>query len=180
MNQPNLFDLTNRVAIITGGGGLLASEHAIALHAYGAKIILADKYKHYSEDYPETQLILQQTELQKQLKEQKNINRIKFSSFSKDFEDTSVLEKNPYEFNPYGGKQGRVSVYDNKLNKTKKLAKEYLEREKEQRQRRGKRNKSKSSKENSNRSNSRNKGNDKETINANFNKQQKQENFIDV
>ena len=42
MNQPNLFDLTNRVAIITGGGGLLASEHAIALHAYGAKIILAD------------------------------------------------------------------------------------------------------------------------------------------
>ena len=42
MNQPNLFGLTNRVAIITGGGGLLASEHAIALHAYGAKIILAD------------------------------------------------------------------------------------------------------------------------------------------
>ncbi len=42
MNPPNLFDLTGRVAIITGGAGLLASEHAIALHAYGAKIILAD------------------------------------------------------------------------------------------------------------------------------------------
>ena len=42
MNQPNLFDLTNRVAIITGGGGLLASEHAIALSVYGAKVILAD------------------------------------------------------------------------------------------------------------------------------------------
>ncbi len=42
MNQPNLFDLTGRVAIITGGAGLLASEHAIALHAYGAKIIIAD------------------------------------------------------------------------------------------------------------------------------------------
>ncbi len=38
----NLFDLTDRVAIITGGAGLLASEHAIALSAYGAKIILAD------------------------------------------------------------------------------------------------------------------------------------------
>jgi NAD(P)-dependent dehydrogenase (short-subunit alcohol dehydrogenase family) len=38
----NLFDLTNRVAIVTGGAGLLASEHAIALHAYGAKVILAD------------------------------------------------------------------------------------------------------------------------------------------
>ncbi len=38
----NLFDLTDRVAIITGGAGLLASEHAIALSSYGAKIILAD------------------------------------------------------------------------------------------------------------------------------------------
>lgn len=42
MNQPNLFDLTNRVALITGGAGLLAGEHAIALNAYGAKVILAD------------------------------------------------------------------------------------------------------------------------------------------
>ncbi len=38
----NLFDLTDRVAIITGGAGLLAYEHAIALSAYGAKIILTD------------------------------------------------------------------------------------------------------------------------------------------
>jgi len=38
----NLFDLTNRVAIITGGAGLLASEHAIALSNYGAKDVLAD------------------------------------------------------------------------------------------------------------------------------------------
>jgi NAD(P)-dependent dehydrogenase (short-subunit alcohol dehydrogenase family) len=42
MNENNLFDLSGRVAIITGGGGLLATEHAIALNAYGAKIILAD------------------------------------------------------------------------------------------------------------------------------------------
>ena len=38
----NLFDLTNRIAIITGGAGLLASEHAIALSNYGAKVVLAD------------------------------------------------------------------------------------------------------------------------------------------
>jgi NAD(P)-dependent dehydrogenase (short-subunit alcohol dehydrogenase family) len=42
MTEVNLFDLTGRVAIVTGGAGLLASEHAIALSAYGAKVILAD------------------------------------------------------------------------------------------------------------------------------------------
>ena len=42
MNQINLFDLTGKVAIVTGGAGLLASEHAIALTAHGAKVILAD------------------------------------------------------------------------------------------------------------------------------------------
>lgn len=38
----NLFDLSGRVAIVTGGGGLLASEHAIALHEHGATVVLAD------------------------------------------------------------------------------------------------------------------------------------------
>ena len=38
----NLFDLTDKIAIITGGAGLLASEHAIALAEQGAKVILAD------------------------------------------------------------------------------------------------------------------------------------------
>ena len=42
MNEINLFDLSGKVAVITGGGGLLASEHAIALHAHGAKVVLAD------------------------------------------------------------------------------------------------------------------------------------------
>jgi NAD(P)-dependent dehydrogenase (short-subunit alcohol dehydrogenase family) len=37
-----LFDLTDRVAIITGGAGLLASEHALALSEFGATVILAD------------------------------------------------------------------------------------------------------------------------------------------
>ncbi len=40
--KTDLFDLTNRVAIITGGAGLLASEYAHALSAHGAEIILAD------------------------------------------------------------------------------------------------------------------------------------------
>ena len=38
----NLFDLTGKIAIITGGAGLLATEHALALNEYGAKVILAD------------------------------------------------------------------------------------------------------------------------------------------
>ena len=42
MRNQNLFSLRDRVAIITGGGGLLASEHAIALTDFGAKVILTD------------------------------------------------------------------------------------------------------------------------------------------
>lgn len=38
----NLFDLSDKIAIITGGAGLLASEHAIALSEFGAKVVLAD------------------------------------------------------------------------------------------------------------------------------------------
>lgn len=40
--ESNLFNLSGKVALITGGAGLLATEHAIALSCYGAKIILAD------------------------------------------------------------------------------------------------------------------------------------------
>lgn len=38
----NLFDLTGRTAIVTGGAGLLAAEHAIALSSQGANVVLAD------------------------------------------------------------------------------------------------------------------------------------------
>jgi NAD(P)-dependent dehydrogenase (short-subunit alcohol dehydrogenase family) len=38
----NLFDLSGKVALITGGAGLLGSEHAIALAFHGAKVYLAD------------------------------------------------------------------------------------------------------------------------------------------
>ncbi|MFK8059419.1 MAG: SDR family oxidoreductase [Polaribacter sp.] len=38
----NLFDLTGKIALVTGGAGLLGSEHAIALASHGAKVYLAD------------------------------------------------------------------------------------------------------------------------------------------
>lgn len=37
-----MFDLTGKIALITGGAGLLGSEHAIALASHGAKVYLAD------------------------------------------------------------------------------------------------------------------------------------------
>lgn len=40
-----LFDLRGKVALITGGAGLLAAEHAIALMDHGASVILSDKNK---------------------------------------------------------------------------------------------------------------------------------------
>ncbi len=42
MKNKNLFDLTGKIALITGGCGLLGTEHALALHEFGAKIVLAD------------------------------------------------------------------------------------------------------------------------------------------
>ncbi len=42
MTPINLFDLTGKIALVTGGGGLLATEHAIALGSQGAKVVLAD------------------------------------------------------------------------------------------------------------------------------------------
>ncbi|HEY6979115.1 MAG TPA: SDR family oxidoreductase [Chitinophagaceae bacterium] len=41
----DLFDLTGKIAIITGGAGLLATEHAIGLGLHGAIVILADVNK---------------------------------------------------------------------------------------------------------------------------------------
>lgn len=42
MNTKDLFDLSGRVAIVTGGAGLLGVEHAIALADHGAIVYLAD------------------------------------------------------------------------------------------------------------------------------------------
>ncbi|MFY9074616.1 SDR family oxidoreductase [Malaciobacter mytili] len=38
----DLFNLTDKIALVTGGAGLLAAEFAIALKEFGAKVILAD------------------------------------------------------------------------------------------------------------------------------------------
>lgn len=45
MNENNLFNLEGLTALITGGAGLLATEHAIALGNQGASIILADMHE---------------------------------------------------------------------------------------------------------------------------------------
>ena len=41
----NLFDLTGKTALITGGGGLLGPKHAEAIVEYGGNVILADWHK---------------------------------------------------------------------------------------------------------------------------------------
>mgnify|MGYP003154948296 FL=1 len=38
----NLFDLSGKTALITGGGGLMVPKHAEAIVEYGGKVILAD------------------------------------------------------------------------------------------------------------------------------------------
>ena len=42
MNYKKLFDIKNQIAVITGAGGMLGTEIAIAMAQYGAKIALVD------------------------------------------------------------------------------------------------------------------------------------------
>src|SRR3990167_7447969 len=39
---PNLFDLTGKVAVITGGAGLLGRQHAMAISAFGGMPVILD------------------------------------------------------------------------------------------------------------------------------------------
>jgi NAD(P)-dependent dehydrogenase (short-subunit alcohol dehydrogenase family) len=39
---PAMFDLSGKVAVVTGGGGLLGEQHALALAEVGATVVLAD------------------------------------------------------------------------------------------------------------------------------------------
>ena len=43
MNISKNFSLKNKIAIITGGNGLLGSTYSYGLHEAGAKIIVLDK-----------------------------------------------------------------------------------------------------------------------------------------
>lgn len=47
--QQNLFDLNDRVVIITGGAGLLGLQHAIAVHSAGGTPIIADFNKNLAD-----------------------------------------------------------------------------------------------------------------------------------
>lgn len=68
------------------------------------KLRTGSQYKHYSEDYPEVQLILQQTELQKHKKGNKTIAYKKFTRELGDFKPADTLENE--EFDPFSGKVG--------------------------------------------------------------------------
>lgn len=43
MRRDDLFDLTGRVAIVTGGTGILGPRHAEALAAFGAQVVIVDR-----------------------------------------------------------------------------------------------------------------------------------------
>lgn len=78
-----------------------------------AKQFMKEEYKHYSEDYPEVQLILQQTEQQRKTKEAKSsVSNKKFTRELGDSEDTKVIE-----FDPYSGKLG--PKYDKQIIRTR-------------------------------------------------------------
>ncbi|MAL09030.1 MAG: oxidoreductase, partial [Maricaulis sp.] len=42
--QNNIFDLTGKVAMITGAGGLLGPKHAEAILDFGGKVIMTDHH----------------------------------------------------------------------------------------------------------------------------------------
>lgn len=76
------------------------------------KKVLEEKYKHYSEDYPEVQLILQKTEHQAKLRTQKKMSQLRLRGYSEKLGDTSYLfGEKENAFDPYGGKQGRVTRF---------------------------------------------------------------------
>lgn len=69
-----------------------------------AKQFMGKDYKHYSEDYPEIQLLLQQTEQQRKEKESK-----KSAKINKNIRELGDFEeKSENEYDPYEGKQGKV------------------------------------------------------------------------
>lgn len=70
-----------------------------------AKAILKERYRHFSEDYPEIQLLLQKTEQQRQRKERSSISKIQLRNTTQQLGEIKDSEKG---FSPYAGKHGRL------------------------------------------------------------------------
>jgi ribosomal protein L28 len=70
------------------------------------KKILGEKYKHFSEDYPEVQLILQKTELDKMKKNRQYGKLYKEYNFKMGGDDSANLTKED-AFDPFKGKSGK-------------------------------------------------------------------------
>jgi hypothetical protein len=71
------------------------------------KLMLGDQYKHFSEDYPEVQLILQQTE-QDKFKKQRGVGKL-YKGYSYDFGETYEESKKSAQtaFEPFEKKAGQ-------------------------------------------------------------------------
>jgi len=99
-----------------------------------AKVILGDMYKHYSEDYPEIQILLQDTEKMKIKKRESSPNFLK--TYSQVFGEAN-LEKEINEFDATTGKLGREARVEERFLKKRKAnpvkAKAIVEKEEEKR-----------------------------------------------
>ncbi len=74
MNQPQRFDLTNKVAIVTGAAGLLGLQHCHALLESGATVVLTDLNQSACDEavaklkttYPQAQILSQAMDVSKE------------------------------------------------------------------------------------------------------------------
>ncbi len=92
-----------------------------------AKLVLNEEYKHFSEDYPEVQLILQQTE-QDKYKNDKLTGRM-YKEYSYDFGESYEDSANTEEakaFQPFDTKLGKTSETPKKRQNAKRVEKETL------------------------------------------------------
>lgn len=91
------------------------------------KVILGEDYRHFSEDYPEVQLILQNTELQRLKKENSQWNQFK----SIDYNIYDEIYEKDGGFDPFGKKSG-FNTKTGESAKTMKLKARKLQEERRQ------------------------------------------------
>jgi hypothetical protein len=98
-----------------------------------AKLVLNEEYKHFSEDYPEVQLILQQTE-QDKFKNDKLTGKM-YREYSYDFgesyEDSTKTEE-ARTFEPFDKKQGKMWETPKKRQNAKRIEGETLRKQKKE------------------------------------------------